>query len=649
MVDEVIDNIYLINAPAGSGKTTRIRSMILNHIVEKPTDNILCITYTNRAAEELNRDITSNKVHISTIHSFLNSFLGIYFEHTEIINLYFEIYGAQIKERILNPESKEHITKSNEKYIEKFGNLDFDTVKTNITALFYNETSYNSLYYGGLSHDDLILFSKAIIDKYKVIKKRLSQKYQVIFLDEYQDASDEILDILFGSVQNTSSKLYFLGDKMQQIYSNYKGSFESEFKKLNKSVSLNINHRSISNIIDILNNLYNDSDFKQVPSEKNINLEPDHKPRIIMCQDINEKVTTELKSYPNALCLYLLNQKKFDSIGAGNLYRALNKLDRYSHIQKHSASDILVNSSDDNPDLVIKMLFIIAKMSLNFQNGNWGEILRIIKQNAKIFNSNLMILSTHTDKEKINYLVNTFLPFYINDEGTNTIKNLFEILYTNEVLQSDYYDQLSSDNEYSSVMDIKIIEFKAIINYIENPNISTQHGVKGESHDTVFFIAENSTSTPIVHMYNFYNLWSSTEISLTKLEEFYYEYYNWIIETEIHLGFNLSKITPELHKQHEHYLRTRIDSLLEYFKNNLIFNHLCKKDYDYYLESPNKTRATKCFKINVIGGILNAYRLFYVGCSRARRHLTVFIEESKISEFRDDLIKKFEQTGFTIE
>ena len=53
MAAEVINNIYLVNAPAGSGKTTTIRRMIEEHLLENPNDNILCITYTNRAAEEL--------------------------------------------------------------------------------------------------------------------------------------------------------------------------------------------------------------------------------------------------------------------------------------------------------------------------------------------------------------------------------------------------------------------------------------------------------------------------------------------------------------------------------------------------------------------------------------------------------------------
>lgn len=40
----VIKNCFLVNAPAGSGKTTSIKAMIKDVISKNPNDNILCIT-----------------------------------------------------------------------------------------------------------------------------------------------------------------------------------------------------------------------------------------------------------------------------------------------------------------------------------------------------------------------------------------------------------------------------------------------------------------------------------------------------------------------------------------------------------------------------------------------------------------------------
>ena len=58
MANEV-KNCFLINAPAGSGKTTQIKSMVGRFLLDNPKDNILCITYTKRAANELVNDLKS--------------------------------------------------------------------------------------------------------------------------------------------------------------------------------------------------------------------------------------------------------------------------------------------------------------------------------------------------------------------------------------------------------------------------------------------------------------------------------------------------------------------------------------------------------------------------------------------------------------
>lgn len=87
----------MINAPAGSGKTTRIKSMIRDFVAEKPKDNILCITYTNRAAEELLLGIQNSHIDISTIHSVLHDFLQSYFTHKDILDYLGNRYSRELK------------------------------------------------------------------------------------------------------------------------------------------------------------------------------------------------------------------------------------------------------------------------------------------------------------------------------------------------------------------------------------------------------------------------------------------------------------------------------------------------------------------------------------------------------------------------
>ena len=76
MADGVIENIFLVSAPAGSGKITTIKKMIVDYTIHHLDDNILCITYTNRASDELKKGLYTVKIHISTIHSFLHGFMN---------------------------------------------------------------------------------------------------------------------------------------------------------------------------------------------------------------------------------------------------------------------------------------------------------------------------------------------------------------------------------------------------------------------------------------------------------------------------------------------------------------------------------------------------------------------------------------------
>ena len=214
-----IENFFIVNAPAGSGKTTAIKTKI-NEIASKhPKDNILCITYTNRAADELSRDFNSSSIYISTIHSFLHSFMKQYFSHEEIITLYFEVYGKEIQKRIINSEKNDSITDSNERYIDKNGDLSIDYIKKNLKKLYYNESSFNSLYYGGLCHDDLISFSNIVFIKYPIIQTRIASKFHHIFIDEYQDTKIyfdtlEIENILYKIID----VLYAQDTRPQRVY-----------------------------------------------------------------------------------------------------------------------------------------------------------------------------------------------------------------------------------------------------------------------------------------------------------------------------------------------------------------------------------------------------------------------------------------------
>lgn len=379
MVDKVNDNIFLVNAPAGSGKTTRIRSMLDSHLRKCPDDNVLCITYTNRAAEELGRGIDSKNVFFGTIHSFINQFVSSFFSHRAVIDLYWEIYKDKIQKRIDNLEKKEGIEESNNRYIEKYGKLDADTVYNNIQSISYNEAPYNSLYKGALSHDDLISFTRKLVDKFPIIKRKISDKYQLIFIDEYQDTVADVLHIFYETMKNASGKLYLFGDKMQQIYKNYDGSFEKEFSCMNRSFDLRINYRTTPYIVSMLNHIYNDQTFIQSAYEKNSNNDMKYLPEVIITEDVEKTLCGIRQEYPEAIMLYLLNKERFYNIGVGELYDAVQGMERYGYGKKYGVVDVLTRMDNTNPDRLFTLLFLFKQIYSAYNSNLYGKIVHLIK------------------------------------------------------------------------------------------------------------------------------------------------------------------------------------------------------------------------------------------------------------------------------
>lgn len=81
-------------------------------------------------------------------------------------------------------------------------------------------------------------------------------------------------------------------------------------------------------------------------------------------------------------------------------------------------------------------------------------------------------------------------------------------------------------------LDIEIEEIKNLANYLNTPHLSTQHGVKGESHLSAILVAADNYSTPNVRMYSFFELWSRYNISLPEFEDLFYSYSKIIMEVE---------------------------------------------------------------------------------------------------------------------
>ncbi|HFI0265705.1 TPA: UvrD-helicase domain-containing protein, partial [Streptococcus suis] len=361
-------NFYRVNAPAGSGKTYFISKTINDILCKNPFANILCITYTNRASEVMRERIISPNVEISTIHSFLNNFLKPFFRNEKVLNYYFEFYKKEIKTIL---DSKPELL---ERYKERFdinGDVSEERIKENLKEIYYNERQNSFVLTGGLSHDDLLNFSFKLIERFPKIGFKLREMYSYIFIDEVQDTSADILRFFYNSTKNSSTKVYFLGDKMQEIYNKYDGSFEREYAEFDDSISKTFtkNYRSSKEIVDLLNNLYISSNKAEQTSARG---KRGKQPQVVFTENIEEYLSDNSEDYKEFYKLRTVNKKRFENINnsgksAIEIYEKYQEL--YPNYGRISVMDVLTNSNyDENPDELMSFLNLLFQVLNEYNN-----------------------------------------------------------------------------------------------------------------------------------------------------------------------------------------------------------------------------------------------------------------------------------------
>ena len=141
--------------------------------------------------------------------------------------------------------------------------------------------------------DEAIVIGVSEICKNDEIDKRVGERMRM----------SDVLKIFFESVHNTKTKLFLFGDRMQQIYKNYDGSFEESFELFDTTKALTTNYRSTKSIVNILNRIYNDPAFVQNISEKMRSTDSDFDPRIIISHSIQAEIENLRKTDPDTLIL----------------------------------------------------------------------------------------------------------------------------------------------------------------------------------------------------------------------------------------------------------------------------------------------------------------------------------------------------------
>ena len=639
----ITEQFTIVNAPAGSGKTTSVSKSIKN-LMKNPNKKILCITYTNRAAEQLSEKINDERVRIGTIHAFIGNFMRPFFKIKPIVEFFLEYYDEHIL-NILESEEEKDVVKLI-RYKEKH-KLPKDCIVTKKTIaekmlhLEYGETQTTSFLQGRLSHDDLLVFSKAVFKKFPKLNKAIAHQYSYIFIDEYQDTKSEILELFYNATLNSDTKLILLGDEMQQIYEDTVENFQHIIDDIFvKDYSLKNNWRSQERIVNLLNNLYYNSSYQQIPQKV-----AKEKPRIYIVEDL-ENINIPKKS----LQLVLHNSQLFEAIGAHNLYKAYKT--RYKFYDKYSSKDVLFDLSMSNPDdLMVLLTFTVEIVNL-FDNKQFGQLIQKVTS-FKFSNKEIWKINSHSDKVRVAQCLESLSKELKKDI---TLEELLKFLNESEIFNSSYIssiiNHIGDDLEFKNkISPVKFSEFINCYKEINNPSFSTQHAVKGEGYDHISLIISDGAGKPNVKMYLFLEMLSKDLFNYEELSVMNKEIKKHIEFFTNLVGKQALKLNATDYKQYDQQCVSCLRNIKNSIKvNQQLYEEFFASDFISFDNKLNISSFKECIKkVKRIDGVLLAYKLFYVGCSRAKKSLDVFVTSQNIQSFKKEFISKMEEIEFEIQ
>ena len=285
---EAYDSASLIIAGAGSGKTRVLTSRIA-YMIEQKVDpkNILALTFTNKAAEQMRERIRqmvpgrkSRELFMGTFHSIFACILRTDAERigfpanftiydasdarnliktiVKELNLADDKYKpntiasriSQAKNALVTPgaylANSAHATEDRRAQIPEFGNI-------------YNLYCQRCKRNGAMDFDDLLLQTNILLRDAPDVLARYQELFKYILVDEYQD-TNYAQYVIIRRLSQLHSKVCVVGDDAQSIYS-FRGakienilSFQKDFPAA-KVFKLEQNYRSTRTIVDAANSV----------------------------------------------------------------------------------------------------------------------------------------------------------------------------------------------------------------------------------------------------------------------------------------------------------------------------------------------------------------------------------------------------------
>lgn len=555
------DGPILVIAGAGSGKTKTLTYRVARLIEDgiKP-ENILLLTFTKKAAAEmLSRativlDNRCEKVAGGTFHSFANIILRKYSKLLGLKNN-FTIMDRADCEDVINHIVGQLFPKKEKRFPKKSTLLDIYSKSINkvtptkqiiadefpqfahcedkIIEVHKAYVAYkreNSV----LDYDDLLLYIKLLLENNDGLRKRLSNEYKYIMVDEYQDTNTLQADVI-RLLASEHNNIMAVGDDAQSIYSfrgaNYRNILD--FPRLfenTKILKLEQNYRSTQNILKLTNeiiskakekytkNLFSNIVSPQVPAlicAKDTQMEAD-----FICQRILELLDEDISL--SDICVLTRNARMSYNLEIELSKRAIPfqkfggpKFMETAHIKDVVAHLRVILNPDDVISLT-RILLLLKGVGASTVNNIMPIIKGDLKPDIKLLPSNKSqsltplfntlgqlrdYSTTKKPEEIVSAVINYYRPILKDkyDDFSKREKDLdhFEYLSTQYSNLEDFISDLALEPPDASVegMYKKNSDDEAL-------TISTIHSAKGLEWDSVFIIGAVDGRFPSAYSFN---------------------------------------------------------------------------------------------------------------------------------------------------
>lgn len=280
---ESINHNVVLMAAAGSGKTATLvkrTQYLINDLGVQP-ENIMLVTFTNKAAAEITARVSSvndraYKMWIGTFHRICTRLMRMFGQKLNIQK--FTIMDtkeskAMIKE-ILTDRGVEYSAYMVNELVGKISEYKNNLIKPARVLMDPNEKRlYADVYqeYQNISwrrksfdFDDLIIYTILLLSSYSDVSQWVHDNFKYIMVDETQDTNSaqfQLIKLLIGD-----NNIMMVGDSNQSIYAfrNAKPQYLENFASTHPNtvkLKLEQNYRSTKTIIEAANQMINHNMF----------------------------------------------------------------------------------------------------------------------------------------------------------------------------------------------------------------------------------------------------------------------------------------------------------------------------------------------------------------------------------------------------